>query len=134
MAMGAGLSAQVLPDEALLISAAAGYLGTPYRYGGETSAGMDCSGFVMTSFKDIGIMAPRVSSAYAAFGSTVKDELRPGDILLFGDAGGIFHVGIYLGDRMFIHAASDGPRTGVIMSSLDESYWKRHYKGARRRY
>ncbi|HPE37526.1 MAG TPA: NlpC/P60 family protein, partial [Spirochaetales bacterium] len=94
--MGAGLSAQVLPDEALLISAAAGYLGTPYRYGGETSAGMDCSGFVMTSFKDIGIMAPRVSSAYAAFGSTVKDELRPGDILLFGDAGASFMSGFTL--------------------------------------
>ena len=108
------------------------YLGTPYRYAGHSSKGMDCSGFVYRNGSDIlKLQMPRRSDAIAEYAKRITDEeIQPGDLLFFNTAGGISHVGIYIGAGKFIHSASDGPRTGVIISSIQESYWKKTYRFA----
>lgn len=117
-------------DRQLFIDTARLYLGTPYQYGGSSVKGIDCSGFVLQAAKKaLGLSLPRSARNIAAFSTKIPDEDRkPGDLLFFNTVGGISHVGIYLGDGRFIHAASAGPRTGVIISKLSESYWKKTYR------
>lgn len=118
--------------EIQVIAGAMDYLGTPYAYGGLTKAGMDCSGFVYTVYKPLFANAPRISKDWMQYGVPIQEEYHPADILLFADRGIIFHVAIYIGDNCFIHSASQGPKTGVIISSLDEPYWKNYFYIARR--
>lgn len=108
------------------------YLGTPYRYAGHSPKGMDCSGFVFRNGADVlKLQMPRRSDALAEYAKRITDEeIQPGDLLFFNTAGGISHVGIYIGAGKFIHSASDGPHTGVIISSIQESYWKKTYRFA----
>lgn len=117
------------------ISCAQRYLGVPYKYGGTTAGGMDCSGFVYASAIDSGVLTlPRtVASMYSAV-SLISDSAREkGDLVFFKTTGSsVSHVGIYLGDGKFIHCASEGSKTGVITSTLQESYWKRTYCGSGR--
>ena len=119
-----------------VIAAAIKYENTPYAYGGITSRGLDCSGLIYLSFKDaLGISLPRSSSGqYTWTERTPLDKAQTGDLLFFRtDASGrISHVGLYLGNGYFIHSASAGPRTGVIYSSVNESYWKRTFATAGR--
>jgi len=119
-----------------VIEASRKYLGTPYRYGGMTAAGLDCSGFIGLSFRDaLGVALPRSASGlYTWTVRTTIEKAQPGDFLFFRtDAtNNITHVGLYLGERVFIHAASQGSKTGVIYSSLDENYWAKAYAGAGR--
>ena len=116
----------------IFVNNALRYLGTPYRYGGHSSNGMDCSGFVFRNGVDVlGLQMPRRSDAIAEYSKRITDEeIQPGDLLFFNTAGGISHVGIYIGAGKFIHSASDGPHTGVIVSSIQESYWKKTYRFA----
>jgi probable lipoprotein NlpC len=95
---------------------------------------MDCSGLIFRSFDDaLGIRTPRtVDGIYAWAEKIAVDAYAPGDLLFFNTTGGVSHVGIYAGEGRFIHSASDGPKTGVIVSSLSESYWRRTYIGAGR--
>ena len=128
-----GLSSSVARSK--LISAAESYLGTPYRYGGLDSRGLDCSGLVFVSFRDsLKITAPRTAESIFQWTERIRDEdLKPGDLVFFITSGRrISHVGIYTGNGRFIHSQSSGPRTGVMYSRLDESYWKRTYAGAGR--
>ncbi len=114
------------------VNNALNYLGTPYRYGGRSAKGMDCSGFVCCNGTDVlELQMPRRSDAIAEYAKRITDEeIQPGDLLFFNTAGGISHVGIYIGAGKFIHSASDGPRTGVIISSIQEPYWKKTYRFA----
>jgi probable lipoprotein NlpC len=119
-----------------VINAAVKYEKTPYRYGGMTSKGLDCSGLICLSFKDaLGVNLPRSASGLSSWAEKVSlDNAQPGDLLFFKTdfSGNITHVALYLGGRKFIHSASDGPNTGVIYSTLDEQYWARTYAGAGR--
>jgi cell wall-associated NlpC family hydrolase len=109
------------------------YLGVTYRYGGTNpSAGLDCSGFVQIVFAELGLKLPRTSALQFQAGIAVdRENLTEGDLVFFDTLGrGVSHVGIYLGDDQFIHAASNPGK--VTISSLSEKYWQPKYLGARR--
>ena len=106
------------------------WIGTPYRYGGQSRAGMDCSGFVRTLMREaLGVELTRSTSSQVEEGvSVAKEDLFPGDLVFFRRRG-TRHVGVYLGEGEFIHASSSN---GVIVSRLDEDYYERHYWTSRR--
>ena len=117
-----------------LLKVAESYKGTPYKYGGTSRKGMDCSGFVMTCYKEIGINLPRRSIDQARMGKPVPlKKAKPGDLVAFKIGGKVSHVGIVYkvkdGEVYFIHASSS---KGITVSSLSESYWKKHFYQIRR--
>ena len=119
-----------------VLAAAGKYEKTPYRYGGTDRGGMDCSGLVYTSFKEaLSVSIPRSAAGLYTWAETISaDKLQPGDLVFFKTdrSGNVTHVGIYAGDKRFIHSASAGPQTGVMYSALDERYWARTFCGAGR--
>lgn len=103
------------------------WLGTKYKYGGTSRKGVDCSGFVMEVYRiTFGIKLPRSSSAQSRFCKEIKKKnLKKGDLVFFSINGSaINHVGIYLEKNRFIHAS----RNGVMISELDDKYYKKHYQ------
>ncbi len=120
-----------------IIEEATTYLGTPYRYGGTTRSGIDCSAFVLSVFGSAaGVNLPRVAASQAQEGEKVeKTELQRGDLVFFSQGRGrISHVGIVEnvtedGDVKFIHAATS---RGVMVSSLNDKYWGPRYRFAKR--
>jgi hypothetical protein len=115
-----------------IVSTARDYIGTPYRYGGTTPSGFDCSGYMQYVFNKEGISLPRTTAQQARIGTSVnKSELQKGDLVFFDINGsGISHAGIYIGNDNFIHASSS---RGVAMASVnDPHYWKDRYHSARR--
>lgn len=108
--------------------------GSPYVYGAASPQGFDCSGFVHYVYASAAFMKlPRSSRALYALGSTIPLSVaKPGDILVFGTAsGGPDHVSIFLGNKRMVHAASEGPRRGIIISSVEDPYFSRRFLGAR---
>lgn len=111
------------------------FVGIPYRRGGTTTNGLDCSGFVRLVYDQIfGIDLPHSSSAQFKFSDLKKidqKDLQPGDLIFFGNKGKkrINHVGVYISDNKFIHASSTD---GIKVSGLDESYWKKRFVGTKR--
>lgn len=108
------------------------YIGVPYRYGGTTPAGFDCSGYVQYIFRANGITLKRTSrDQYANNGYYVsKSELKRGDLVFFGNGSYVNHVGIYAGDGMMIHSPSTGKT--VTYTSIETDYYRSHYIGAKR--
>lgn len=107
------------------------YKGTPYRYGGTTKKGFDCSGFVGKVYKNaFKIQLPRTTKQIATKGRKVsKKNLKVGDLVFFRPTRRYRHVGIYMGNGYFMHSSTS---KGVIKSRLDNVYWKKKYKQARR--
>ncbi|HET6452968.1 MAG TPA: NlpC/P60 family protein [Armatimonadota bacterium] len=122
------------PDVASLIQTAFAYRGSRYVFGGMSSRGFDCSGFVKYLYAGLGIKLPRNSrSQYSQAGTFVsRAELKPGDLIFFSGTyrRGISHVGLYVGEGKFIHAST--PRSGVRVDHLDSAYYSRHFVGAKR--
>lgn len=116
----------------LVVRKAHEFLGTPYRYGGVTRSGVDCSGLVYAVYA--ATIDKKLSRSVADLYRTLPaaDGVLPGDLVFFDTTGGVSHVGIYIGGGKIIHAASQGPQTGVIISSLSEDYYKKRYLGTRR--
>lgn len=107
------------------------YVGVPYKWGGTTPKGFDCSGFVTYVYREFGVSLPRTAEEQYQRGEKVaKDDLEVGDLVFFATyKKTASHAGIYIGNDKFIHASSN---KGVTISDLDESYWRKTYLGARR--
>jgi cell wall-associated NlpC family hydrolase len=116
-----------------LVERAWTFLGTPYRRGGTSRHGLDCSGLVGAVYAQQGVDMPRTAAEQFSQGTPVAEsDLQPGDLVFFRDTykRGISHVGIFVGDGRFIHAA--GRRQGVIVSDLAQPYFRSRFAGARR--
>jgi len=117
-----------------IIKTAKRYLGVRYRYGGTSPFGFDCSGFVMFVFKKNGITLPREARGQYHKGKKISiSTAKPGDLVFFRvrtrrRRRRISHVGIYIGNHLFIHSPSRGKR--VSITSINNRYWKRRYIGA----
>jgi len=112
---------------------ALGLVDVPYRYGGRTPAGFDCSGFVGYVFsQSAGLALPRRADEMGRMGETLaKSDLAPGDLVFFNTLGrGYSHVGIYVGEGQFVHAPARRGR--VRVDRLSDPYWTARYNGARR--
>lgn len=129
---------KVSPERQKLITYSLKFMGSPYVLGATGPDSFDCSGFVFSMTREaLGFQMPRTAQAIFDYGKVehISPTVRePGDLVFFKslETGKINHIGIYVGKRKFIHAASDGPQTGVIISKLDEKYWKNHYAGSGR--
>lgn len=124
--------------EERVVTHARGFLGTRYKYGGVTNKGMDCSGLVYVSFQKVNVQLPRVSFEMSKRGKLLKHrDIKPGDLVFFKTSKKIGrtinHVGVVSlnnsGNIKFIHSSTS---KGVIESSLNNPYWKKAYKFARR--
>ena len=116
-----------------LVLNAMGFLGVPYRRGGSSENGVDCSGFVRTIYEEtVGLMLPRRAKEQAAATAKIdKGDLKPGDLVFFNTMRRAFsHVGIYLGDGKFIHAPRPGAE--VRIEDMGIAYWTKRFDGARR--
>ncbi len=106
------------------------FLGVPYVFGGTSTGGFDCSGYVQHVFAMLGVRLPRTADAQYDAGRRIAGGMAPGDLVFFTTyTSGVSHVGIYLGNDRFVHASSS---RGVAVSSLHERYWSARYLGAKR--
>jgi len=121
-----------------VIKAARSYIGTPYKFGGTSRAGMDCSGLMMLCFKEVNMDLPRTSAEQSTVGTAIKyEDLRPGDLVFFTDKKGgskVVHAGLVSKvngprDVKFIHSST---KLGVVESDLYVSYYESILIKARR--
>lgn len=107
------------------------YLGCAYVYGGESPSGFDCSGFVQYVYAQLGYRINRTATAQLADGYNVPyDSMLPGDVIYFGYGSTASHVGIYLGNGLFIHAQNSS--TGVVITDLSDPYYAARFLCAHR--
>lgn len=125
---------QVSTTTSDLVMTALGFLGVPYRRGGEDAEqGFDCSGFVRSTYEQtLGLVLPRRAEEQARATTRIsREELKPGDLVFFNTMRRAFsHVGIYLGDGKFIHAPRPGKN--VRVEDMRVAYWTKRFNGARR--
>lgn len=107
------------------------WAGSPFRLGGETLKGVDCSSLVQKVYQNsLNINLPRTTELQAKKGTYIKrKQLKIGDLVFFKTGWKVRHVGIYMGQNKFFHASTS---KGVITSDLNNPYWKKHYWQARR--
>lgn len=132
----AGSRAPVMPAETSGIKTAlyaqyAEWQGTPYRLGGMSKRGIDCSGFVYATFLELfDTRLPRTTEAQAALGHSVsRDHIQAGDLVFFRTGRQKFHVGIYVENGRFLHASTS---QGVTLSNINAPYWSVRYWKSRR--
>jgi peptidoglycan DL-endopeptidase CwlO len=126
------VSASGSTDGDKVTSIAMEYQGVPYKWGGTTPSGFDCSGFILYVFNKVGIKLPHGSADQFQIGTSVsKSDLQPGDLVFFKNTykQGISHTGIYIGNNKFISAANSGVKVDSIN---DPYYWGAKYAGAKR--
>ncbi len=105
------------------VDAALRQVGTPYRYGGASASGFDCSGLVHYAYGLAGVRTPRTTAAlWRELEPVSEGDFRIGDVLFFDIAGKVSHVGLYVGGNRFVHAPSSGKSVGV--ASLAEGYYR----------
>lgn len=124
---------ELSPVRQKIIDDANGYLGVPYKWGGDSSSGFDSNGLVRSVYKLNGLNLPRTTREQSMAGKYVPfKDAQPGDLVFFivNNKQSINHVGIYIGDGKFIHAPGKGK--AVQVDSLQDEYWKKIYKGARK--
>ena len=107
------------------------WYGTPYRFGGSTKTGVDCSAFTSFLLTNVyGVTIPRTSKEQFDVSQRIdKNELQEGDLVFFNSKGRINHVGVYVGNNKFAHASTS---SGVMISDLDEAYFSKRYAGSGR--
>ena len=107
------------------------WYGTPYRLGGTTKKGVDCSAFSQFLFASVyGLSIPRTArEQYDLTSHISRTELKEGDLIFFNTRGGVSHVGVYLQNNKFVHASTSG---GVMISDIFEEYWVRRFVGVGR--
>lgn len=111
-----------------VVAVARKYIGAPYRWGGSSPSGFDCSGLVRYAYAQVGVELPHNAAKQYALGVPVeREDLQPGDIVFFDR---LRHNGIYIGGGRFIHARQTGKR--VAVAGLDEAWYATHWVGARR--
>ncbi len=121
------------PNRKEIVQYAKTFVGVPYRMGGASSKGVDCSGLVMTVFRQFDIDLPRTSLDQSRVGKPVDRSLiKPADLVFFKTSGrnAVTHVGIYIGNGKFIHASTSARR--VRVDELDNRYFKRRFVAAKR--
>ena len=107
------------------------FVGYPYVYGGTSPSGFDCSGFVQYIYRQFGYSINRTATAKLSNGYSVSyDNLRPGYLVFFGYGSSASHVGMYIGNGQIVHAQNSS--TGVVITSLSDSWYASRYIGARR--
>ncbi|MEX0736534.1 MAG: NlpC/P60 family protein [Bacteroidota bacterium] len=119
-------------DQARMMRQLSRWMGVPYKLGGGTEDGIDCSAYTMLIYKNsIGRQLPRSSAEQFRVGRAVEyADLKFGDLVFFNTTGeSASHVGIYMGDDLFAHASVG---LGVTVSSIESFYFKKRYEGARR--
>lgn len=119
-------------EESDVLTISQDLLGIPYVWGGSTPEGFDCSGFIYYAFNKAGMKVGRYSSEGYYNRAYYINDPQPGDLVFFENTykPGISHMGIYLGNNEFIHASD----SGVIISNLDNPYYKKHFDGFKRFY
>lgn len=128
---GTGVSSSSTSAGQKIADYALQYVGYRYVYGGADPSGFDCSGFVKYVFTHFGYKINRTATAQLADGYAVsRDSLQPGDVIYFGYGSTAQHVGIYIGNNQFVHAQNSS--TGVVISSLSESWYANRYLTAHR--
>jgi cell wall-associated NlpC family hydrolase len=117
-----------------IVRLALAQVGTPYEFGGITpEMGFDCSGLVRYVFARVYLTPPRTASQQARIGAPIRrDRLRPGDLLAFGIGDSVTHIGIYVGERKYVHASSVAGRVIVSPINRPPSDLIKPLKGARR--
>lgn len=116
-----------------IVNYAMNFLGTPYVWGGTSTSGFDCSGFTQYVYAQMGYSIKRTAQQQLNNNGYEVTNLQPGDLVFFSNScstSNVTHVGIYIGDNQFIHAANSG--SGVKITSLSEDYYAYRYVGARR--
>jgi murein DD-endopeptidase len=111
---------------------ALGMVGKPYRYGGNTPAGFDCSGLVQYSYGQIGVTLPHGTKNLRRRSRAISpNHLERGDLVFFTQKGKkSSHVALYIGEGRFVHSPSSG--NYVYVTGFDDPYWQRHFTEARR--
>jgi cell wall-associated NlpC family hydrolase len=124
-----GIAARGAAMASTLTRNAMRYLGVPYVFGGTSTNGFDCSGYVQHVFAMMGVHLPRTADAQFDVAHRIKGQPKPGDLVFFQTyTAGVSHVGISLGGDRFVSASG----RGVSVSNLHDRYWAARYLGAKR--